>query len=107
MTYDMPREFYDETDTKDHPVLVVELDNATRMALVVTRTTKEWAQTSKSVAHDPDPDLGFNLKGWWRLHKTHKVPWILFNEPDVEPRGLLDDETWEQVQRVRLGKEDG
>lgn len=105
-TYYMPCDLYDETDYADHPVLVVGLDPAARMALVVTRTTKPHAKGPKAVPHAPDSDLDLDSMGWWRLHRVHRVPWVAFDDPDVEVRGRLDDATWERVQREMSRKED-
>lgn len=108
MTYDMPRDLYDETDDVDHPILVVALDPVRREAIVVTRTTKWEARGKHFVAHAPAPELGLNKLGWWRLDpwNHHRVPCSSFDPRDVGVRGALDDRTWERVKNELAGTEE-
>lgn len=105
MTYYMPRDLYDETDRKDHPILVVSVDQVRQQALVVTRTTQPAAKGPLAVPHPAAPNLKLYLPGWWRLHRRHPVQWTAFNDPDVWVRGALDDHTWERVTQALFGTE--
>lgn len=94
--YLMPYQLYDPTDDCDHPLLVVSLDQVTRTAQVVTRTSSFHARGPKPVAHAPAPSLRLNRPGWWRTHARHTVTWLSFDD-DVEHLGKIDDGTWERV----------
>lgn len=103
VAYYMPRDLYDPTDTKDHPVLVVAIDELRHEALVVTRTTNPVAKGPLGVPHRAAPELHLEFPGWWRLHRRHRVAWTAFNDPDVWIRGSLDDDTWERVTDTLFG----
>jgi hypothetical protein len=93
----MPPKYYDVTDEVGHPVLVISVDAATRVALVVTRTTSSHAKGKNAVVHQPQPDLGLDCVGWWRIEFPKAVPYPAFDEPDVERSGELDGATWAKV----------
>jgi hypothetical protein len=86
--YEMPPAYYDVTDDVGHPVLVISVDLVTRMATIVTRTTKPHARGSNAIVHQAQPELGLDEVGWWRM---------AFDEPDVKRRGELDETTWAKV----------
>ncbi|TCC33222.1 hypothetical protein [Kribbella speibonae] len=103
--YWMPHELYDETDDRDHPVLVVSVDEVTRMAQVVTRTSNVGAGGPRAVSHPPEPQLQLDKPGWWRVFKRHHVPWVHFADEDVDVLGKIDAKTWERVLQALTGTE--
>lgn len=103
--YDMPPDSYDVTDRIGHPVVVVSVDAARKVAYVATRTSKANRKGPNGLGHKADRDLGFEKPGWWRLHDLHEVPYSLFSpEEDCAARGCLDDQTWTSLtRRLREG----
>lgn len=106
LVYDMPAALYDPTDSVGHPTLVVGVDAVRREALVATRTSKRHARGPRPVEHDPDPALGLDRVGWWRLHRLHRVPWEAINDDRVVVVGPLNGETWERVKATLRGTEE-
>jgi hypothetical protein len=102
----MPPDYYDITDDVGHPVLVISLDPATRMATIVTRTTKAHARGENAIVHQPQPELGLRDVGWWRMQFPKTVPYLAFDEPDVVRHGELDEATWARVlQQMKGGQQ--
>jgi hypothetical protein len=101
--YDMPSAYYDVTDRRGHPVLVISVELVTRMAMIVTRTTSPHARGDNAIVHAAQPDLGFFELGWWRMAFPKPVPYALFDEPDVKRCGELDEVTWEKMVRQMKG----
>jgi hypothetical protein len=95
--YEMPPAYYDVTDARGHPVLVISVDLAVRMATIVTRTTRPYARGDNAIVHPPQPDLGLFEVGWWRMAFPKQVSYTAFDEPDVKHRGELDEATWAKV----------
>jgi hypothetical protein len=95
--YEMPPKYYDPTDATGHPILVISVDPVTRKAMVVTRTTGPHGKGSGGIVHPPQPELGLDVVGWWRMEFPRPVIYSAFNEPDVAWRGELDKATWERV----------
>ncbi len=95
--YEMPPAYYDVTDDVGHPVLVISVDLVTRMATIVTRTTKPHARGSNAIVHQAQAELGLDDVGWWRMAFPRAVPYAAFDEPDVKRRGELDEATWAKV----------
>ncbi|MEV0792638.1 hypothetical protein [Kribbella sp. NPDC050459] len=104
--YRMPCSLYDETDDRDHPLLVVSVDDVTRTARAVTRTSTYEARGPKPVVHAKHPDLDLDRVGWWRMHILHLVPWTHFADPDVEVLGTIDEGTWRNVVQALPGTEE-
>ncbi len=97
IVYRMRPDLYDPTDDVGHPLLVVSVDVVTRTARVVTRTSSYEARGPRAVSHPADPALGLDRPGWWRVFKSHRVPWLNFDHPDVLILGPLGDPTWTRL----------
>lgn len=104
--YEMPASYYDRTDARGHPILVISVDIVTRRALVVTRTTSIHARGKNAIVHPAQHDLGLDEVGWWRMAYPRQVPYLAFDEPDVKHRGELDAATWAKVVNQMRGADE-
>jgi hypothetical protein len=101
--YEMHPALYDPSDITGHPVLVVAVDKVLRNAEIVTRTSSSHARGRNGVPHPPQQDLGLDLNGWWRVQWPITVSFQAFTDRDAQLRGLLEQRTWELVQRALTG----
>lgn len=97
--YSMPPTYYDPSDPVGHPILVIAVDAAVKIAQVVTRTTKAHAKGECGIAHPPQSELKLLDYGWWRISYPRAVPYMAFAEPDVVHCGELDEQTWAKIVR--------
>ena len=102
--YWLSRDYYDPSDQADHPQLVISLDRVRRVAITVSRTSKEHAAGRMGVSHPKDDELGLSMNGWWRLHRPHRVPFSAFDDEEVEMLGRLDEGSMVKVQDVLAPK---
>ena len=105
--YRMHPDLYDSSDAAAHPVLVVTVDKVLRIAEVVTRTSTWEARGPGGVAHPPQPDLGLDRTGWWRVQWPKSVAFSAFMDPEAQLRGLLEERTWAHVQAALFGRGGG
>jgi hypothetical protein len=101
--YEMPPAYYDATDAVGHPVLVISVDLVTRTAEIVTRTTSIHTRGENAIVHPAQPELGLDEVGWWRMAFPKRVPYNVFDEPDVKRSGELDEATWAKVRNQMKG----
>jgi hypothetical protein len=97
--YRIDRRLYDETDSVEHPVLVVSKDPMFQIARVATRTTNERSRTRLWVPHGPSPALGLNLFGYFRLADMHSVSFGAFDSDSIYC-GDLDEHTFARIVRT-------
>lgn len=91
--YSMPRDYYDPGDRKEHPQLVIGLDQARKVAITASRTTKAHARGPNGVPHPADRQMGMMVFGWWLIDNPHRVPYSVFDDDEVEPLGRIDPDT--------------